>query len=494
MTPYNPNTSANAIHQPQAPNMPTNFAQPMSGTAVLGNALGEAGAAMRQNALFEQQKKKDAFSMMMQQKTFELQQAKAAYEMDPNNPKNRANFMNAQAAFMNARNGMIQNQMQLNALAQEGVDVSGVNQGVPALPPGTAPQQAAPAPVPQAPTPQGVGIRPLPEADGGAPAPKPTVQPPVAAGGTAGPAAAAPAAAAQQQKPMSPAEIAERQSIIHGILKNKDATKAYADRAKRLSVRDTELNKEEAKSFNTEQDKILDRLDGVDETRKQIALARELNKGSGTGGFAPYKDSILSWTGGILPKSAADRVANMLGDAEGLDQHYRRRASELISAEAVVAMIGQGKFPANNFSDADRKFIQNTWAQIKNLEGANELIFQIIESKLGYDEQRGTDFLDWKEKAPKIGRAEWSRERRRLAKENDYDGRWRKEANAIVNKFRKTGTASEVIVKDGRIVTRGAGKKVATPTPTPAPATGGGLKTNEDGSFTTGDGINFRVE
>jgi hypothetical protein len=53
------------------------------------------------------------------------------------------------------------------------------------------------------------------------------------------------------------------------------------------------------------------------------------------------------------------------------------QAAQGLMAQQTISMIGQGGFPANNFSDADRKFLQQIPGSISNVQGANEVAGEI---------------------------------------------------------------------------------------------------------------------
>ncbi|MFG1257299.1 hypothetical protein V5F79_08220 [Xanthobacter flavus] len=101
-------------------------------------------------------------------------------------------------------------------------------------------------------------------------------------------------------------------------------------------------------------------------------------------------------TGALLPTEAkaADWVQALGLDPArlGLDPNSPMTAqvAQKLINELTVGMIGPGGFPANNFSDADRKFISDIFPKISNRPESNEMALGILkrvqEKKLDYSE------------------------------------------------------------------------------------------------------------
>jgi hypothetical protein len=93
-----------------------------------------------------------------------------------------------------------------------------------------------------------------------------------------------------------------------------------------------------------------------------------------SGKLAPFKSTVGAW-------------AQSLGISNDALSSMGIKPTDPINAQAVTAitnsmttgLIGHGGFPANNFSDADRKFLQQTMPQISNTPGANSIISQAMQ-------------------------------------------------------------------------------------------------------------------
>lgn len=120
-------------------------------------------------------------------------------------------------------------------------------------------------------------------------------------------------------------------------------------------------------------EKAIGDLGAADAARKSIAQLDRLNALTGdfkTGKLAPTKATVAAWAAdlGIDPK-ALGLDPNSAINAQGI---------EAITNAMTVGQIGSGGFPANNFSDADRAFLQRTMPQISNTPGGNAIISQAM--------------------------------------------------------------------------------------------------------------------
>jgi hypothetical protein len=104
---------------------------------------------------------------------------------------------------------------------------------------------------------------------------------------------------------------------------------------------------------------------------QRVNLTRTIMAQAKTGKLAPAQATIGAWAQsvGIDPaKLGIDPNLPILSEV-----------GQSTMAQSVVQMIGSGGFPANNFSDADRKFLQSIPAGISNQPGSNELLSDIAE-------------------------------------------------------------------------------------------------------------------
>jgi hypothetical protein len=89
------------------------------------------------------------------------------------------------------------------------------------------------------------------------------------------------------------------------------------------------------------------------------------------GKIEPARMNISAWAKSLgLPDGTAESIGldpKAVGDAQAL---------QALTAKSIVSMIGQGGFPANNFSDADREFLISTVERLSNDPRANKLILE----------------------------------------------------------------------------------------------------------------------
>lgn len=89
------------------------------------------------------------------------------------------------------------------------------------------------------------------------------------------------------------------------------------------------------------------------------------------GKLQPARMNVAAWAKAFgLPDGAAESI--------GLDPKSvgTAQALQALTAKSVVSMIGQGGFPANNFSDADRQFLVSTVERLSNEPQANKIILE----------------------------------------------------------------------------------------------------------------------
>ena len=117
--------------------------------------------------------------------------------------------------------------------------------------------------------------------------------------------------------------------------------------------------------------KVIEEGDAAAGDLQRIGLTRSIMSQAKTGKLTPAQATIGSWA-----KSVGIDPANL-----GIDPNLPviSEVAQSAMAQSVVSMIGSGGFPANNFSDADRKFLQAIPAGLANQPGSNELLSDIAE-------------------------------------------------------------------------------------------------------------------
>lgn len=111
--------------------------------------------------------------------------------------------------------------------------------------------------------------------------------------------------------------------------------------------------------------------------RQNIARLGQLNSlmdQVDTGKLAPFKANVGAWAQGL---GISDETLSNMGIKK--TDPINAQAITAITNALTVGQIGNGGFPANNFSDADRTFLQQTMPQLSNTPGGNRIISQAMQ-------------------------------------------------------------------------------------------------------------------
>jgi len=162
----------------------------------------------------------------------------------------------------------------------------------------------------------------------------------------------------------------------------------------------------------SEQAKELGRLNAkaIDELRKagddapaQISKLNLLGKmldDVKTGALAPAQANIARYGKAF---GLSDEVVREFLHADPRLPATQQAATKLIN-EMTVGMIGQGKFPANNFSDADRRFITDIFPNIANEPEANKLAVEVqkrMQRRMIEKAESWDRYSEWQERTGK---------------------------------------------------------------------------------------------
>lgn len=152
---------------------------------------------------------------------------------------------------------------------------------------------------------------------------------------------------------------------------------------------DNEFEKNYGKGLS---ERALTDLSAADAARKSIAQLdrlQALTSDFQTGKLAPAKATVAAWAQdlGVDPAKL------------GLDPNAAINAQgvEAITNAMTVGQIGAGGFPANNFSNADRTFLQKTVPQIGNTPGGNAIISQAMRQGLERSIEKEQQWLSARE-------------------------------------------------------------------------------------------------
>lgn len=106
----------------------------------------------------------------------------------------------------------------------------------------------------------------------------------------------------------------------------------------------------------------------------KISTLRQLLTKVDQHAFGPAEATVASWAQGLgIPDSTLSSLGINPNQAIGSE------AAQKLINEMTVGMIGKGGFPSNNFSDADRKFLEKAFPSIANRPEANAIALDVQE-------------------------------------------------------------------------------------------------------------------
>jgi hypothetical protein len=139
--------------------------------------------------------------------------------------------------------------------------------------------------------------------------------------------------------------------------------------------------------------------------KQNIGLVRNLLSGIQTGKLAPYQATI----GGYMQSVGMDPATFGINP----DMPTTAESVAAITNKMVLGSIGgPGGMPANNFSDADRKFLGATQTQLANRPEANNLILTVGERIADLQQEKAGAWLEARDRGESYEKFErnWQRE------------------------------------------------------------------------------------
>lgn len=166
-----------------------------------------------------------------------------------------------------------------------------------------------------------------------------------------------------------------------------------------------EFEKKYMGSLGDEAAKIHPAAEAARNTLSRLTQLQSLMRDFETGKLAPARSTAAAWAQalGVSPE-VMQRVGLNPSDA------VNGQSINAITNTLMISLIGTGGFPANNFSDADRAFLQTTVPQLATTPGANQIITQSMKAAAERNIEKERKWLD----ARKRGRSfedfnrEWS--------------------------------------------------------------------------------------
>jgi hypothetical protein len=128
---------------------------------------------------------------------------------------------------------------------------------------------------------------------------------------------------------------------------------------------------------------------------------------------------------------------NKVGDAQAL---------RAMTNELVLGKIGTDGLPANNFSDADRKFLTDTLPKLGNDPRANEILIEAARRVHQSNIQRALDYQTWKEDPANKGKRfeDFELASAKKVARMDRFGDLRKQAESILGPAPVSGNAGGI--------------------------------------------------
>jgi len=212
-------------------------------------------------------------------------------------------------------------------------------------------------------------------------------------------------------------------------LGNKPLQQSYDKAADRANQYAKTASTERAKRDQEAEGKIEADYDAADRDLHRLGMIEGLNEYANTGILSGTKDDMIGFANEF---GLGEQMAKILDGSMGPAQ--ARAAMESLTNELVVGMIGQGKFPANNFSDQDRKFIMAMFPKLRSLPGANRLVLKILIQDRKFNKMKGDRFQEWRAKNPNKGMREWRRHWGAYKNKHNTMGSLKKEAQEFIKK------------------------------------------------------------
>jgi hypothetical protein len=109
---------------------------------------------------------------------------------------------------------------------------------------------------------------------------------------------------------------------------------------------------------------------------------------------------VAAWSKDLgVPADVLERMGipkTFVGDAQAFDA---------LSSRALVNMIGSGGFPANNFSNADRAFLEQTIAQLTKDPRGNRIIIETAKRAAQANVEKARTYAAWKAEPANKGKS-----------------------------------------------------------------------------------------
>lgn len=146
------------------------------------------------------------------------------------------------------------------------------------------------------------------------------------------------------------------------------------------------------------------------QTIQRVQLLKAMNNAIETNKLAPLHATV----GGYLQSFGINP------SVVGLDPNLPATAESMraLTNEMTLSKIGAGGMPANNFSDADRKFLEKTQSSLEDRPEANALKLEVAERVARLSAEKADRFAEMRGQNPNVDK---------LKLYEEFDRNWRKE-------------------------------------------------------------------
>lgn len=127
------------------------------------------------------------------------------------------------------------------------------------------------------------------------------------------------------------------------------------------------------------------------QTLQRLTRMADLLDRAQTGKLAPAQMTVAQWG-----KALGFSDDTMKGLGLNPESVGSAEALQGLINQAVTGMIGAGGFPANNFSDADRKFLERSFPELQKTPEGNRLVLETLRISAERDRDKATAYAKWR--------------------------------------------------------------------------------------------------
>lgn len=162
---------------------------------------------------------------------------------------------------------------------------------------------------------------------------------------------------------------------------------------------DKKFSEKQAELAATREGTLMEEANAATAKLGKLGAIQSVNAMMEGGTFAQYKGQAVA----ILKSLGAND--QFIGEFTGLDPRLpeQQQIMQKMVAELVVGSIGPGGFPAQNFSNADREFLEKMFPQINGQPWANDLVIEALKRTEEFKIRRAQDWDEYAAEAEANG-------------------------------------------------------------------------------------------